>query len=97
MRQDSKRQQANRFKKERLKRLLKKARKQPTEKNIRAAISLVDKVVKTGLTHKNKAARLKSRLAKLLTQEGLSPKTKKRAKTGSRKKIKSSENQTPQK
>ena len=41
---------------------LKKARKNPTEANLKKAYSLLDKAAKTNLIKKNKANRLKSRL-----------------------------------
>ena len=43
---------------------IKKAGKTKTAKDIVTAISLMDKSVKKNLTHKNKAARVKSRLSK---------------------------------
>lgn len=70
MRQDIKRRKVNRLKKERLKSLIKKAKKEPAERNVRAAISFIDKAIKTDLIHQNKAARLKSHLAKLLIKAG---------------------------
>ena len=45
---------------------LKKVKKTPTEKNIREAVRLADKAVKNNLIHKNKAARIKSKLSKLI-------------------------------
>lgn len=44
---------------------IKKAGKTKVVKDVKTAISLVDKAVKKNLTHKNKAARIKSRLSKL--------------------------------
>jgi len=44
---------------------IRKADKVKTPKAIREAISIVDKVSKSNLIHKNKAARIKSRLSKL--------------------------------
>jgi len=55
------------------KEVLKKARKNPTEANIKKAYSLLDKAAKTNVIHKNKAARLKSRLMKLANK--IKPKT----------------------
>lgn len=81
MRQDRKRTKENQIKKEKLKNLLKKARKTPTQENIQAAISFLDKVAKRSLIHKNKASHLKSSLAKLkpsLKQEKTSPKKPKK-------------------
>lgn len=52
----------------RLRRLLamaiRKVKQQPTEKRLAAVYRTVDRAAKTGLMHKNKAARLKSRVAK---------------------------------
>lgn len=47
-----------------LKTLIKKARLAKSAPNLKAVYSALDKAVKTRLIHKNKAARLKSRLAK---------------------------------
>lgn len=44
---------------------IKKAGKTKSVKDVKLAVSLVDKSVKKNLTHKNKAARVKSRLSKL--------------------------------
>jgi len=41
-------------------------RKQPTKKSLALVFSALDKAAKTGVIHKNKAARLKARLSKLL-------------------------------
>lgn len=56
---------------------LKKARKNPIEANIKKAYSLLDKAAKTHVIHKNKASRLKSRLAKLALKKF--PKKEKKA------------------
>ena len=45
---------------------LKKARQKPTPKNLSEAYRGLDKAAKAHVIHKNKATRLKSRLAKLL-------------------------------
>jgi ribosomal protein S20 len=45
---------------------VKAARKAPSKKTITAAFSTLDKAAKKNTIHKNKAARLKSRLSKLL-------------------------------
>ena len=44
--------------------LLSKALKKVNAENVNEAIALIDKAAKTGIMHKNKAARLKSRLMK---------------------------------
>lgn len=48
-----------------MKKLLKEARKSPTAKSMAAVFSALDKAAKVKLIHPKKAARLKSRLAKL--------------------------------
>lgn len=45
---------------------VKAVRKHPTVKTLSMASKLLDKAAKTNVVHKNKAARLKSRLANLL-------------------------------
>lgn len=56
---------------------LKAAIKKADAKNLDATYSKIDKAVKKNLIHKNKAARLKSRLAKKLSQAKPTTKTKK--------------------
>lgn len=48
-----------------LKTLIKKAHLEGSPKNLKAVYSALDKAVKVNLIHKNKAARLKSRLTKI--------------------------------
>jgi ribosomal protein S20 len=67
MQQDKLRQTRNAKKKNNIKDLLKKARKELTPTSIQAAFSALDKSTKTNFFHKNKVARLKSRLAKRLS------------------------------
>lgn len=52
-----------------LKRLLKTARRTPNTKNLSAVFSALDKAAKVNLIHKKKAARLKSRLSKLMVSK----------------------------
>ncbi len=66
LRQDKKRTLRNKKLRDAYKGALKKVKKVSSEKNIIAAVSIVDKAVKNHLIHKNKAARIKSRLSKLL-------------------------------
>ncbi|MBI2190030.1 MAG: 30S ribosomal protein S20 [Candidatus Levybacteria bacterium] len=66
LRQDRIRQARNQKLKARLLRLIKGAKKQPTKKKVLEAIKTADKSAKKHLLHKNKAARIKSSLAKLL-------------------------------
>ena len=65
LRQDKKRAKFNRVKKETLKKLIKEAIKSKSNPKIIKATSFIDKMGRKNLIHKNKAARLKSRLAKL--------------------------------
>jgi small subunit ribosomal protein S20 len=66
MRQDKVKQERNKLKKDNIKNLIKQMRKTPNVKNMQSASSALDKAVKTNFYHKNKVARLKSRLAKRL-------------------------------
>lgn len=70
LRQDRRRAIINKRIKRKIKEALKKARQKPTKKTLAEAASALDRAAKKKIIHKNKAARLKSRLAKL-------PKTKK--------------------
>lgn len=84
LRQDKKRTVQNRMLKDALKDAVKKAQKNPSDDTLRVTTKLADKAAKNHLIHKNKAARIKSRLAKLLGTKSIaktSPaKTKKSAK-----------------
>lgn len=64
MRQDKKRHAINLLVLGKLKRILSVARKNPIPKNLKLAASIIDQAAKKRIIHKNKAARLKSRLAK---------------------------------
>lgn len=68
MRHDRKRTLQNKDKKVALKKLVKTMRKTPSDKNLTAVFSSLDKAVKTHLIHKNKANRMKSRLSKALSK-----------------------------
>jgi small subunit ribosomal protein S20 len=52
-----------------LQKLVKSMRKHPTQKSLTLAFTALDKAAKTHVIHKNKAARLKARLAKLLAKK----------------------------
>ena len=69
MRQDKKRRLVNTKALEKFKKALSKTRKNLTEKNLTEATRELDLAVKKNLIHKNKAARLKSRLAKKLKNQ----------------------------
>ncbi len=47
---------------------IKSAKKTKSKKNIESAVSLADRASKTNTIHKNKAARIKSQLSKLLSK-----------------------------
>jgi len=71
---------------EKYKEALKRARKNPAEENIKTAYSLLDRAAKTNVIHKNKAARLKSRLMKLANK--IKPKTDQKTKKTENRKTK---------
>lgn len=66
LRQDLKRTAQNKHLEKLVRNAIKKARKSPTDKTISAAISLADKAVKKHIFHKNKVARIKASLTKLI-------------------------------
>lgn len=74
--------EVNRILKTRLEVALRLAKKQSSEKNVLKAISLLDRTAKKKIIHKNKAARIKSALTKLLTRKKV--KTAKKPKGSSR-------------
>lgn len=65
MRRDVRRRAATLQVKVILKKMVKSARQRPTTETLKAAQKALDKAAKTGLVHKNKAARLKARLTKV--------------------------------
>lgn len=66
LRKDIKREKVNKALESLYKRAMKEAKKTPTEKKIYEAVKLIDKAAKSSIIHKNKAARNKSSLAKIL-------------------------------
>jgi small subunit ribosomal protein S20 len=64
LRKDVKREKANLKVKTNFKKTLKKTKKNPSVKNLSESSKVIDKAAKKGIIHKNKAARLKSRLVK---------------------------------
>lgn len=79
LRQDRKREKLNNILRNSLKKALKEADKSKNSEKIRKAVSFVDKSVKKGLMHKNKAARIKSRLSKLTKHVSSKPEKAKKA------------------
>lgn len=69
LRRDRKQQVINAAHRAHLRDGVKSMRKTPTKKQLQAVFSLLDKAVKLHIIHKNKAARLKSRLSKLLLKK----------------------------
>src|SRR3989344_7185243 len=69
LRQDKKRQLENNKYRYALKSLIKKASKNATEKTVIDAIKTADKAVKKHIIAKNKAARIKSKLSKLINKK----------------------------
>lgn len=74
LRKDKKRTVQNQERENNLKDIVKKVTKNPSEKLLREAVSIVDKATKRNIIHKNKASRIKSKLAKLLAKPKKSPK-----------------------
>lgn len=66
LRKDKTRKRLNDQFRELLAKNLKKAKKNPSKDSISTAFKTIDKLAKKHLLHKNKAARLKSGLAKLI-------------------------------
>ncbi len=67
VRKDKVRTARNKLRENSLKSLLEKARSSKNAKSLQAVFSVLDKAAKVHLIHPNKAARLKSRLAKDLS------------------------------
>lgn len=63
LRKDKKREVENLKLKKNYKKSVKKTRENPNKKNLTEASKVLDKAAKKGIIHKNKAARMKSRLA----------------------------------
>ncbi len=86
LRKDRNRTKRNKDFSDLLKAALKRVKKLPTEKSIKDAVALADKAVKNNIIHKNKAARIKSRLSKLIKKPSqktapIKPKSTKKTKT----------------
>ena len=69
LRRDRRRAAINLKTREAYKEAVRLARREPSEENLKKAYSQLDRAAKKKVIHKNKAARLKSRLAKLLFKE----------------------------
>lgn len=66
MRQDKKRREVRKKKMALLKKTISDIKKTKDKKSLAKVMSLIDKAAKIHLIHKNKAARIKSRLTKIL-------------------------------
>ena len=90
LKQDKKREKTNKILRTSFKSAVKDAQKHKSSEKIIKAVKLVDKAVKKGLIHKNKAARVKSGLSKLVkttsTKAKTAPKTKKKTSSPKKKK-----------
>ncbi len=69
LRRDRRRQAQNAGIGQKLRDAVKAVRRKPTPKALATAFQQLDKAAKTHIIHKNKASRLKSRLAKLLAKK----------------------------
>ena len=65
LRSSKRKEASNKILVSRLEIAMRNAKKSPTNKNISHAVSLTDIAAKNNIFHKNKAARIKSRLSKL--------------------------------
>lgn len=69
LRRDKKVEKVNDAFRATLEKVVKEAEKKPVQKTVDAAFSILDKAVKKQIIHKNKAARIKSKLSKLLPKK----------------------------
>lgn len=75
LRSSKRKAEVNQTLKSKTRTLIKKAKLEPTAEKISAAFSTIDKSVKKNLMHKNKAARVKSGLSKLVVEKKIEKKT----------------------
>lgn len=66
LRKDKKREIKNKILRESLKKAIKGVYKKPTQESIKKATKIADKASKSGIIHKNKANRIKSKFSKLM-------------------------------
>jgi small subunit ribosomal protein S20 len=78
LRKDKKRELQNKVLRNLFKKAVKQAEKTPTVANISKAVKIIDKTAKKNIIHKNKAARIKSKLSKLIAGKKVAPKTVKK-------------------
>lgn len=70
MHQDKKRAARNKSDKDTVKKQIKEFLKNTTVENYRKTVGLIDRLAKKHIFHKNKAARIKSRLSRALAAKG---------------------------
>jgi small subunit ribosomal protein S20 len=75
LRQDKKRQVVNNLLRNALKAALKDAKAKKTQEKVIFAVKLTDKALKKNLIHKNKAARIKSKLSHLVKTSAVKTKS----------------------
>ena len=80
LKQQQRRLQENKRTKRLYKEAIKEFKKNPEEKNLSRVFSQIDRAAKKNVIHKNKAARLKTQLSKLVSR----PKTQGRKKSASK-------------
>ena len=78
LRQDKKRKIQNNKLRNLLKKILKDFVKNPSSENIVKATKIIDKLSKKHIIHKNKAARMKSKLSKLMPKTAITETRKKK-------------------
>jgi len=81
LRADRKRESTNKKIRAGITKILKKAKKNPTAKNIQEAFRCIDKGTKINIFHRNKASHMKSALAKLMGKRPQSSLKVKKAKS----------------
>lgn len=87
LRQDKKREIRRKKLKDTLQDTIKKARRAPTIISVKKAGQLIDKAAKNHLVHKNKAARIKSSLAKLISKDRKVTEAPKKTRKSAKKKL----------
>jgi small subunit ribosomal protein S20 len=68
LRRDQRRKEANFKIRAKIRKILNLVKKEPSLSSLAKAASVLDQAAKKGVIHKNKAARLKSRIARLVNQ-----------------------------
>jgi small subunit ribosomal protein S20 len=81
LRVDRNRESANKKSRAFINLVIKKAQKTSTQESVRKAFKAIDKGIKSNIFHKNKGARMKSRLAKLIAKKPQSLKQTKASRT----------------